>query len=433
MLGLVPLAAALALTAGQLDLTATVSAETRAGETPIVNGQPPERSLMAIAIPGVFLEYRAPRLSLQAQYQVRIFWRTAENEPMVAPLYLHTFGLSLASRETRRLSTKLAATAFEGSADYTFLPVIFGTTQAALVTVPRIFSATLAGDAQWQATRRLTPGIAVNATHNEPLGPPQVISGTSGMTTTYNLPHYTSATMSPDMRLRLSPVAEGSLGSVFTYEHVSGLNQAFLTPTGGVTAGNQVLSLAIVAPTLATTLHTSRLTSLQLKLGVAFTHFFSGAAASPDAVTPNGGVDVRSTVFTSRQTALDLSGTAAVDYYVDPVLAIAAPRASAAASSQLRFATDWTIALQGTFSTSLSAHASPAFSQSYPDLVSASLSLPIRHPLSEHAVLEFGGRWADRSPFFTAPNFGFHQRQLWVYVLLTGTSHGARTAVSAAP
>jgi hypothetical protein len=40
--------------------------------------------------------------------------------------------------------------------------------------------------------------------------------------------------------------------------------------------------------------------------------------------------------------------------------------------------------------------------------------------LSNNVMLEFGGRWADRSPFFTTPFYGFHQRQLWLYVLLTG-------------
>src|SRR5437764_1489177 len=99
MIGLVPLAAALAITAGQVDLAATVSAESRAGEAPLAFDQPPEASLMAVVTPGAQLIYRGPRLLLQADYQLRIFWRTVENEPVPAPLFLHMVGLTLTSRE----------------------------------------------------------------------------------------------------------------------------------------------------------------------------------------------------------------------------------------------------------------------------------------------------------------------------------------------
>jgi hypothetical protein len=433
MIGLVPLAAALAITAGQVDLAATISAEGRAGEAPLAFNQPPEASVMAIVIPGAQLIYRGPRLVLEADYQLRLFWRTVQNEPVPAPLLLHMAGLTLTSHETRRFNTKLTASAFEGSADYTFLPVIYGSGQAALVTVPRLFSVALMGDVEYRATRRVTPEVAFQVSHNQPLGPAQVAAGTPGMTTLYSLPHFTSAGLTPGVGIKVSPVTEATLSTDFRYEYVSGINPVVSSASGG-TAGTNTLSIGIVVPTVGTTVRLARQTELKLKLGVAFTRFFSGVQMNPNGVTPDVGVEIKSRVFGTRRTALDLLGSSAVEYYVDPVLAIAAPRGTVTASGQLRFATDWSIGLQGVFSTTLTAHPLPTLPDpTYPDEVTAAVNLPVRHPLNDYATLEFGGRWADRSPFYTAPSFGFHQRQLWVYVMILGTTRSARTVGVAAP
>jgi hypothetical protein len=112
-----------------------------------------------------------------------------------------------------------------------------------------------------------------------------------------------------------------------------------------------------------------------------------------------------------------------LEYYLDPVLGTPATHVFATGSFYLGLPQNWTIGLQGSFVSSLKDHplgSAPPFT--YPDEIAAAAELPVRHLLSRDLLLEFGGKWADRSPFFTAPNYGFHQRQLWVYVMLTGAT-----------
>jgi hypothetical protein len=50
-----------------------------------------------------------------------------------------------------------------------------------------------------------------------------------------------------------------------------------------------------------------------------------------------------------------------------------------------------------------------------------SATLPIRYRLSRHWTFELGGRYSDRAPHLEAKPFRFHQRELWVYGLVTAT------------
>src|SRR5580692_4682596 len=269
MLGLVPVAAALAVLAGNFDVNANVVAEARAGEAPLIVDQPPEPSLVGIVTPGAEIQYLDPRLDLRLGYSLRIFWRTSPEDPSPAPLYLNTATLALTARPTRRLQIKLAATAFEGSADYTFLPVIFGQSQAALAVVPRIFSAALEGTARLRADRLVTPEIAVQAIHSQPIGvseqqaPAQ--DGAAGAAVTYTLPHFTSLSGTPGVEMRVSRINDLTLESVFQYEYVSDINSA--VTTGGGLPSTHSISAVIVIPTVASRTFLARNADLILRLG----------------------------------------------------------------------------------------------------------------------------------------------------------------------
>jgi len=132
-----------------------------------------------------------------------------------------------------------------------------------------------------------------------------------------------------------------------------------------------------------------------------------------------------------------------VDYYVDPVLATAVPRARASGGITALMAPDWTATLRGDFSTALrsTAYAIPVPATStaapappvYPDETVFSFSLSARRRVSTGAFAEIGGLWADRAPALVTPGFAFHQRQLWVFAQLAWTSHPVVQAVPRAP
>jgi hypothetical protein len=161
--------------------------------------------------------------------------------------------------------------------------------------------------------------------------------------------------------------------------------------------------------------------SLDIHAGVAFNHLVSSLMTQPNTFTPVAGATWEQRLVSLREWTLTSTVHDSVDYYVDPILAIAAPRDSAAVGVTLFLPPTWWVGLEGNFSTSLSAH-SLGDPTNYPDEVGAGVNVPVRHTLSENLSMEFGGRWSDRTPFFTAPNFGFHQRQLWLYVSLSGTT-----------
>jgi len=61
-----------------------------------------------------------------------------------------------------------------------------------------------------------------------------------------------------------------------------------------------------------------------------------------------------------------------------------------------------------------------------PDETALFVSVPVRHPLSDHLLAEFGGRYTERAPAWPRAIFSFHQRQLWAYVMLAASSRSAR-------
>jgi hypothetical protein len=430
MSGLAQIAALLFTISGQIDLNGAVAAEARAGEGPLVPGEAPVPGFMSILTPAVELQYLNRSLDLRAGYNLRILLRESSTYLNFAPLYLHTWTLTLDSHPTTRLQIKGAAQVLEGAADYAYLPYIFGASQATLVLVPEIFSATATASAQLRATRRVTAEVALSGLHNQPIGVGTVMAPVaSAPAVPYVLPHFTSLAAMPGVLLRLSEVDELTLSSSFEYQYVSGISD--ITATGVGPLPTHSLTGLVAIPTIGWKTNRARHSELELKAGVAFSHLASSYPVEPNAVTPVGSVAVDQRLLSLRDAVLGIHCGGSVEYYLDPILGTAAPHAMTTAALSLTVPQNWTIALEGTFVTSLKAHPRGVGTDIYyPDEVAASAELPVRHPVSEHLTVEFGGRWSDRSPFFTAPDYGFHQRQLWLYVLLTGTTRPTKRTVA---
>jgi hypothetical protein len=433
--------------AGQLEVNPSLTTETRAGEAPIIYGGAPEASLVEVLTPSAELYYHGQRLELLTNYELRMFWRSTRDDPHPSPLYLNTVNLTLTAHPSRTLILKLNGVATEGQADYTYLPTIYGPNQAALGVAPRIFSANGTGGADLHVTPLVIAGIALQAVYTRPIDEAQsTVPGTTFTTpsttpltapttlrTAYVLPHFTSFSGTPGAAFHLSRTDDLAASMGVEYQHISGLNA--LTADGTVQPVG-ALSALIVMPTLGVHRYLAPRSELTLKVGLAVTHLVGDFTGSPYAISPIGAAILDARLMNLRQVVLHARVSPALEYYLDPVLGTTATHAVVNASLYLGLPKNWTIGLQGSFVTSLRAHLPPTLTPTttttaatttttpinYPDEVAASVELPIRHLLSDDILFEFGGRWADRSPFFTAPDFGFHQRQLWLYVLFTGTT-----------
>lgn len=441
MIGLVLAAAAVGAVAGQLEVIPSATVESRVGEAPIIYGKPPEASLVEVLTPGAELAYVGQRLEFRTSYELRIFWRATSQDPHPTPLYLNTLNLAAIAHPTRPLTLKLTGSAYEGEADYTYLPAIYGQNQATLVVVPRIFSLNVTGNADLRVSRVVTAGLALQAAHNQPLGETQTTgmttspliaptitppSRTVGPTPGYTLPHFTSFAATPGAAVRLSRTDDLAPAIAFEYQQISSLAPPIApgtTQPAGTAQPRSSISAFIAMPTLGFHRLLPLHSEFTLKIGVALTHLDATATGESNSIGPVAGAEVDARLMNVRQAILHAKASTALEYYLDPVLGTPATHALGIGSLYLGLPQNWTIGLQGAFVSSLQPHPyGTAPNLIYPDEVAAEVDLPIRHLLSKDLLLEFGGRWADRSPFFTAPTYGFHQRQLWLYVMLTGTT-----------
>jgi hypothetical protein len=426
MIGLVLAAAAVtavtdqvtAAAPGQLDVIPAAIVEFRAGEAPIVYGQPPTAMLVEVVTPGVGIGYVGKRLELLAGYDLRIAWENTIKNPAPGPLFLHNVNLTMTGRPTRRLVLKLTGTAFEGQSDYTYIASSILPTQTTLATPPKILSANLTGSAELHVTELATAGIALQAVHNQPID--------QTAATAYPLPYFTSFAATPGVTVRVSHTDDLSSAIGVQYQHVSDLNQV---DASGTAHPGSAVSAFIVSPELGFHRILSPHSEFTLKAGLALTHLESVVEGNSNSVSPIGSAAFVLRLMNLRQAVLQARLTESVDYYLDPILATAADHSYTTAALDLGLPKSWTIALEGSFVTPFEAHPQPQPAGTPPiyyDEIAASAELSARHLLSNDLLLEFGGLWGDRRPFFGAPgpyDTGFHQRQLFVFVRLSGTTH----------
>jgi len=103
----------------------------------------------------------------------------------------------------------------------------------------------------------------------------------------------------------------------------------------------------------------------------------------------------------------------------------AGPRLQLLASAYTAMTTDWLAGIEAGYATVFSepltdeqkmANVTP------PDETAVFANIPVRYRASRHLLTEFGLRLANRGPSVLNDWYGFHQHQIWLYVLLTGTT-----------
>jgi hypothetical protein len=225
-------------------------------------------------------------------------------------------------------------------------------------------------------------------------------------------PTETLVTAEPSATLRVSRRDDLTLSSAVFYGHYSGR-----------------VEVVTVIPKLGWRIRTGAHSEVALASGVAAARDLGEVAAVHSAppsgmprrdlaFSPVGGVRFDAAGLRLDGLPVHFTTEAVADYVVDPILKVAGPRGSISARILSQLATTWIMGMEAGLATNLRSSALSG----EPDETAIFVSLPVRHPLSEHLLAEFGGRLTERAPSFAAQQFALHQRQMWLYFMLTGTT-----------
>jgi hypothetical protein len=413
-----------------LRVQVSVTSELRAGEAPLVAEANPRLFVAEILTPRVGLELRRPDFTFQLFYGPRIFLQDPNPISVGArqilagdtvtriqgqvpisvsgsgPLILHSADLILDAHPSRDVFLTASANGSIGSPDYTALPLVLGTVQGTLPPIVRLMSGTAQAKVRATASRRWELDLAAQAFHWQWLDVPENLSAPT-------VTGQTLVSAEPSATFRLT--ARDSLGLGTT------VGEAWYSDGAG---------LGTVTPAVTWKRHVTPRDDLSLTLGLTYAHALGltppGAipllGSSGSAVGPIGSFELISRLLRRGQIMILGGAGAGVDFYVDPVLGTAGPRGSAGAGLTAISAPRWMIGLRGDFATALRTTPYPATEGFVPDETAFSVSLFVRRWVSKNLLAEIGGRWADRGPALATPDFGFHQRELWIYFALTATN-----------
>jgi hypothetical protein len=409
---------ALVLISGELDVQANAILETRAGLAPIIAGQESTAFVTEIVSPVGMFEYRDPALTFQVDYSPRIYWQHPNALDNWSPLVLHTANLLLNAKTTRRLTLIGSATGSIGNPDYIELQRLLNAVQVPQIV--KIASVTGHLGARVALTPRWELDLDGQLLYWRSLG--GAIDMSTGVAT---VTEQRAATEQATALYRLNPRHSLGFGAALSEASYNGGS----------------LDIYTIGPTATWNVHLTQRDDLKVTFGITYVRAVGDSigstmplfGSSGQAASPVGAFDLVSRVARSDEFFILVNASGGVDYYVDPVLATAVPRARTNAGITAIMAPNWAATLRGDFSTALRTTAfalpvaatatTPASGPIYPDETVVSLSCAVRRRITPAAFAEIGGLWAERAPAFVTPGFEFHQRQLWVFAQLAWTSH----------
>jgi hypothetical protein len=397
----------LAIWAGKWDGRLQLATEVRAGEGPLQAAQAPRAGVAVVATPSFLLRWSEPGLRFQIDYSARGFWRQPNELGHQRPLLLHVLHLALIDRVSPLFDVNAEAQASVGEADYSVLPTLFASPQSSLPDVAKILSLTAGLGMSWEPSRLWLIEVAGGAEHRQTLGAFSTTPDASEMTPGLRLPRQTSVRQSSMVGLRPSRRALVGLSLTGAFAQYD-------------SAPAPKISLLAVSPQGYWRYKISRETELRGAFGAALSSRWEKTSADGLTIGPTFSLMAESHFARVEGQTWDVGGGLSEESQLDPVLAVAIPRGSALLHVWWRGPPRWQAGIEGSFITSLSR--TPLVG--LPDETAFNLSLPIRYRVSLHGIWEWGVRWADRAPHWDAPEFRFHQRQVWLYCsLLAETSN----------
>jgi hypothetical protein len=404
MLGLLPLAGLLFLS-NPFGAYAIVVAEGRVGQAPIQAGQNPEATVVGVIVPIGALEYERPDRQVILDYGPRILWRRPNALGSNKALVLHVANLSVTVDATKNVRLIERGSASYGQADYLALSQL-GLTQGTLPPVLDIFAASAGTGLRWDANRIWRTETMFEADYRRTLGQTEMAAAANP----------TISFRQTNLELDSSAIAR-----------LSRRNDLVLTAGISDRMLDNGIDIFAATPQVGWRSRLSWSSELRLAGGVTYVRDRGSTplVGAAGIARPVGSAELSGLLLGRRGASLRGSAGATIDYFVDPFLRAAGPRGSLVARSQLLLEPDWTIGLEASFASSLRGTSLPG--NPPPDETVAAVSLPIRHLIPEHVIVETGLRWSVRAPRIRADNLVFHERQTWIYLALTvNTRRGER-------
>jgi hypothetical protein len=393
-----------------LEVEASVESQSRAGETPIVAGGNSQPFVAELLIPRLALDFRARDVTLSAWYAPRVFVEDPTPPGTSGTLVLHTFGVNLRDLPSKAVILTGSAMGSIGEPDYTSLAMVLGTTQGSFPSMTLVEIASLTGqvNVQAQVTRLLGLTLAAQAFywHWLDVDPATITAST--------------------ITGQISGIAE--LGAMF---RLTPLDAIGLSAAVGDASYSNGTGLATVTPAAIWKARLARREDLRVTLGVTYARAVGttppggtpSLGVTSSAVSPIGSVDLVARITRRNDILFFGHVRSGVDFFLDPVLGTGVPRGFAGLELGATSVSGWTTGLRGDFATALRTTPYPiALGQIPPDETAFSVALSVRRQVSERLFAELGGRWADRGPALVTSDFQFHQRQLWVYLSVIGTT-----------
>jgi hypothetical protein len=396
------------LLASPFDLNGTVVAEGRAGTSPLVAGQNTQGFVAGIVTPHLEAVAHDETLELRVEYVPRFMWQTPNLVGYAGrPLILHQATVNLTGRPSSTTVFTANGYASYGQPDYSILPQLIGPGQATLPQVQDIVSARGSGAIQQTVTRRLRltlagelsyfhvlDGFSQNATAMAPVLPHQrLVNATPGAG------YYLTRN---DELLLTATVADNTY---VTYAEIQSVTPLVTWHQRGEAGSDSRLSLGL---------------SYARDVGT------QPAINGGSALLPAASAEIHRSLLVQEDYGLWMTLRVSAEQYVDPLLLAIGPRYMALGQILLIQAPDWSLGVEGTFSTTflakptvMTAAGVPA---GEPDQTTVAVRVPARHRFSENFLLEFGGYYADRAPALTSSDFHFHQRVVWAFFSLTAST-----------
>ncbi|HXJ23276.1 MAG TPA: hypothetical protein VMT03_23880 [Polyangia bacterium] len=394
---------------GTLVFDATLRSEFRAGEAPALSNLPTQSFAAALITPRVDLGVGRPGMVWTAWYSPRLFWQVPHLPAATDLLVLHTFGLALDVRLSRRTQVTASVGGSVGALDYTALPQVLGTIQAALPPVLQVSATTAQGVLSIQLSSRWTFGLGGTAFYWRWLEVP--------------------AGLPPDT-VTQQVALSGGPGLGFRASHVDTFRVDVPIQEAWYSNDSHFL---VVTPATTWRRALARRVDLSLRLGLSYAQSTLTSGASIDspgevAIGPVGSVELVSRVARWDEATFSARASAGVDHFLDPVIGVGVRQWFAAGQLDAVSSRRGALGLRGAFATVFGeVPTAPGVGQ--PDETVFSLGVWMRKRMSAYVLAECGGLWADRAPPLATPDFHFHQRQLWIYLTLAATTKPATRSI----
>jgi hypothetical protein len=389
---------------------ATVTTEARGGQAPVTAGGRPRVGVAATIRPAAEVRLRQDSSRVSLLYSPWVQWRYPNPLDVNRPLVLHTVSLDGELRPSATSQVGARAGFSAGEADYAVLPQLLGGRPSALPDSVELMVITGALTYLVEMTPRWRLGTELGYTHRRPLNvttppppDPSLPPDPNQEAADFFLSEQNAIQLVPTLAYRLTQVDDLLLETGVAWEkHSSGIELYSFEPRVGWQRR--------LAP--------QRM--LSLLAGVAYTQDVGerSATGSKHDVSPLAEGRLEGHLWREQQRSLSGAFGVEVEYYVDPVVAAAGPRAVATTGLSLGMGQNWNVGLDAAFGTSLKSDPMPG----QPDETFVSVALPVRHRVTPHLMMEMGVRYSNRAPHFAADDFEFRQRELWVYLAATATT-----------